>query len=75
MGHDGVILAPTKEIAMRDCLLLSILLVLIGVPVAAAGGAAATSGETRWPSLEAQLAAERAPAGSALARLIAENGP
>src|SRR5437763_7060973 len=61
---------------MRHCLLLSILLVLTGLPVAAAETAASTSASSRdapWPSLEAQLAAEKAPAGSALALLIAEN--
>lgn len=57
---------------MRHRLLLSILLVLAGLPVAGPA-AAGTSGDARWPSLQEQIAAERAPAGSALARLIAEN--
>jgi hypothetical protein len=59
-----------KEIAMRRPLLLSIALTLICLPVAAM---AAPAGDARWPSLTAQLASDRAPAGSALARLIAEN--
>jgi hypothetical protein len=55
---------------MRHRLLLPIALILICLPVASR---AATSADARWPSLEAQLASDRAPAGSALARLIAEN--
>ncbi len=58
---------------MRHSLFLSILLLLTCRPVPAAGGAAPTAGDARWPSLEAQMAAAKAPAGSALARLIAEN--
>jgi len=55
---------------MRHRLLLSIALILIGLPGAAV---AAPAGDGRWPSLAAQLTSARAPAGSALARLIAEN--
>ncbi|MFY9820585.1 MAG: sialidase family protein [Thermoanaerobaculia bacterium] len=54
---------------MRHARFLSIALILICLPVASR---AATAG-TPWPSLKAQLASDRAPAGSALARLIAEN--
>jgi hypothetical protein len=63
----------TKEIDMRHGLLVSIALTLICLPAMAAAGRAATSGDNPWPSLEAQLARDRVPAGSALARLIAEN--
>src|SRR6478672_10373803 len=73
LRHDESFQPYEGDLAMRHSLLLAILLVLICRPVAAAGGAAATAGDARWPSLEAQIAAERAPAGSALARLIAEN--
>jgi hypothetical protein len=58
---------------MRHPLLLSMVLTLSCLPAAAAVESAATTRDARWPSLEAQLASDRVPAGSPLARLIAEN--
>lgn len=51
---------------------------LLGLMLAAAGSLATsafadTPVSARWPTLEEQLAGDRVPAGSALARLIAEN--
>lgn len=56
---------------MRPHLLLSLALTLICLPAAAA--TAPSVNGARWPSLEEQLARDRVPAGSALARLIADN--
>ncbi len=56
---------------MRPCFLFAIVLTLSCLPAAPA--AAKEPGDARWPSLAAQLAADQAPAGSALARLIAAN--
>jgi hypothetical protein len=52
---------------MRTRALSSSLLLIAGL------AAGAASGQTRWPSLEEQLARDRVPAGSALAKLIAQN--
>ena len=58
---------------MRLRLLLSLALLLTCLPAATVPATAATAAGARWPSLEEQLARDRVPAGSALARLIAEN--
>jgi hypothetical protein len=55
---------------MRLRPILSLALILTCLP---APTVAATVTGARWPSLEEQLARDRVPAGSALARLIAEN--
>jgi hypothetical protein len=55
---------------MRHPLLLAIVLALTCLRGTAV---AATAGGVRWPSFEEQLARDRVPADSALARLIAEN--
>jgi hypothetical protein len=61
-----------KEITMRHRLLLAIALTLALMCLPAAAAAATVDG-ARWPSLAEQLARDRVPAGSALARLIVEN--
>src|SRR6185295_16296921 len=58
----------SQEISsMRTFSLPSSLILIAGL---AAGSAVA---QARWPSLDEQLARDRVPAGSALAKLIAEN--